>query len=250
VDLLVEWGFEGATLPSANAVIPVAYAIKRGCDINTSKSDLRLMLIKSILTGVYGSSGDQVLTSIRKVMEGTVKAGGAFDLKTLEKRVRLPGGRSMAISEETLDNLLLSTKGSRGFALLSLLTPQLKFKQVQFHQDHIHPYAGFGTQALRKLKLDDDEIWDWQAKRDTLPNLHLLEGKENQSKLATPFKVWIKKECPKDLDRKTYLRSHHIPDVSLELSDFSQFFEKRRDLLKEKLAKLLNVGVKPEAKSA
>ena len=243
-DLLVEWGFEGATLPSANSVIPIAYAIKRGCDIKASKADLRLLLIKSILTGVYGSSGDQVLSGIRKTMQETVKDGGAFELEKLEKKVRLPSGKGIAINEETLDSLLLSTKGPRSFALLSLLTPHLKFNQVQFHQDHIHPYAGFNTSSLQKLKLDDNEIKDWQAKRDTLPNLHLLEGKENQSKLAVPFEVWLKKECSKNIDRKTYLRSHHIPDVSFDLSDFAVFFEKRRSLLKEKLARLLNVRLK------
>jgi hypothetical protein len=65
VDLLVEWGFQGATLSSSNAVIPIAYALKLGCDVKTSKADLRLLLVKSLLTGVFGSSGDQVLSSIR-----------------------------------------------------------------------------------------------------------------------------------------------------------------------------------------
>ena len=51
VDLLVEWGFQEETLPSANAVIPIAYAIKRGCDVKSSKADLRLLLIKSQLGG-------------------------------------------------------------------------------------------------------------------------------------------------------------------------------------------------------
>src|ERR1019366_7350222 len=85
VDLLVEWGFEGETLPSANAVIPIAYAIKRGCNIKQSREDLRLLLIKSILTGVYGSSGDQVLSGIRKAMQETEKSGNAFVLGAFEK---------------------------------------------------------------------------------------------------------------------------------------------------------------------
>jgi hypothetical protein len=240
-DLLVEWGFEGATLPSANAVIPIAYAIKRGCEVKTSKADLRLLLVKSLLTGVYGSSGDQVLSSIRKAMQETVKDGFAFELPKFERKVRLPGGKSIAINQEALDSLLLSTKGPRSFALLSLLTPHLKFSQVQFHQDHIHPFAGFSTSALRKLKLSNEEIEDWQAKRDALPNLHLLEGKENQSKLASPFETWLQKEYVKDTERSTYLRGHHIPKVSLELAKFDEFFEKRRLLLRDSFANLLNV---------
>jgi hypothetical protein len=225
-----------------NAVIPVAYAIKRGCNIKASRSDLRLLLIKSLLTGVYGSSGDQVLSAMRKGIQETVKVGGVFELDKFEKKVRLPSGKNIAINMETLDNLLDSTKSPRTFALLSLLTPNLKFNQVQFHQDHIHPHAGFSTSALRKLGIDNDVVWDWQEKRDALPNLHLLEGKENQSKLASPLKVWLMKEYPKTADRKSFLKSRYIPEVSLDLSDFSGFYEQRRSLLKKRLAKLLNVS--------
>lgn len=245
VDLLVEWGFESATLPSVNAVIPVAYAIKRGCDIKTSKADLRLLLIKSILTGVYGSSGDQVLSGMRKAIQDTVKDGGAFELERFEKKVRLPGGKSISINAEALDTLVVSTKGPRSFALLSLLSSHLKFSQVHFHQDHIHPHAGFGSPALRKLGIEDETILDWQEKRDTLPNLQLLEGRENQAKLASPFEVWLKKEHPKKNDRDTYLTSQYIPDdVSLSLSDFAEFFEQRKALLKKQFEKVLRVGNK------
>lgn len=243
-DLLVEWGFQGATLTSANAVIPIAYAIKRGCDLKASNADLRLLLIKSLLTGVYGGSGDQVLSSMRHAMQETVTAGSVFQLDRFEKLVRLPGGKSIGVNEEALDDMLRSTKGPRTFVLLSLLTSHLKFNQIQFHQDHIHPYAGFNGPDLEKLTLTAVEIDDWQSKRDELPNLHLLEGKENQSKQATPFRVWLEKECQNDADQKTYLFSHNIPDVSLDLKDFVAFFEKRRVLLKGKLASLLGVELK------
>jgi hypothetical protein len=182
---------------------------------------------------------------MRKAVAETAKVKGAFELAKFEKTVRLPGGKSIAISEETLDDLVDSEIGPRSFALLSLLTSHLKFNQVQFHQDHIHPHASFNTTALRRLKLNDDQVSDWQDnKRDAMPNLQLLEGRENESKHATPFAAWLRKECPKDSDRKSYLRSHQIPDVSLELVDFAKFFEKRRVLLKGKLAEMLSVSLK------
>lgn len=241
VDLLVEWGFQAETLPSVNAVIPIAYAIKCGCDIKTSNADLRLLLIKSLLTGVFGSSGDQVLSSIRKTMGETINQGGRFNLASFELKLKLPTGKNMGISEETLDDLLLSPKGPRSFALLSMLTTHLNYSQVHFHQDHIHSYAGFKDSALRKLKLTPDQILDWQAKRDTLPNLHLLEGKENQSKQATPFDVWFRKQYPRDAAATLYRQSHLIPDGSLELKDFTTFFEKRNAMLKEELVKILKI---------
>lgn len=242
-DLLVEWGFEDATLPSANAVIPIAYAIKRGCDIRASKTDLRLLLIKSILTGVYGSSGDQVLSAMRKAVQEILKNDDAFDLAKFENKLRLPGGKSISINAEALDSLLDSTKGPRTFALLSLLSPHLKFSQVQFHQDHIHPYASFGSQSLRKLGIEDDVIRDWQEKRDALPNLQLLEGRENQAKLTTPFEAWLKINFPKKDGRDTYLRTQFIPDdLPLSLCEFGEFFQRRREVLKKQLGKVLNIA--------
>jgi hypothetical protein len=244
VDLLVEWGFEGKSLTSVNAVIPIAYAIKQGCDLKTSKADLRLLLVKSLLTGVYGSSGDQVLASMRRAVADTVKPGGSFDIAAFEKTSKLPGGRSISINEEVLDELLESTKGGRTFALLSLLSPHLRFSQVQFHQDHIHPHAGFSVSALRKLKLTDQQIDEWREMRDALPNLQLLEGRENQIKSKTTFRDWLQRQVPNISEARAYLRTQNIPvAVSLDLENFENFYEKRRVLLKQKLAKMLNVRV-------
>ncbi len=243
VDLLADWGFQATTLSSLNAVIPVAYATKVGFDLKASKTDLRLLLVKSLLLGTYGSSADQVLSSIRRTMAELRKTSTAFGLAEFEKKVRLPGAKSLTITEETLDELVVSTIGGRTFALLSLLSPHLKFNQVQFHQDHIHPWSGFTNAALKKLNLPEDQFAEWQAKRDTLPNLQLLEGKENQAKLATRFGKWLKKEYPKEQEASAFLRTHHIPDVSLDFENFPEFFDARRRVLKEKLAGLLGVTV-------
>lgn len=240
VDLLVEWGFDGATLTSMNAVIPVAYAVKARFDIKSSKADLRLLLIKSLATGIYGGSSDQVLTNFRNAMDATAKTGRSFKLLEFEKTVRLPGGASLRVTDDMLDEMLLSTLGARSFLVLSLLSPQLKFGQVEFHQDHIHPRARFGVADLRKLNLTDDEINEWIAMRDALPNLQLLEGKENKAKQAKPFAEWLKKEYPKAAEERAFRRTHFIPDdVSMEFADFRAFFEARRLLLREKLAALL-----------
>jgi hypothetical protein len=248
VDLLAEWGFQGETLTSVNAVIPIAYAIKRGCNVKASNRDLRLLLVKSLLNGVYGRSGDQVLSGMRSALSQALKEESTFKLPAFEKKVRLPGGMSLAMSEDGLDDLLLSTKGARTFALLSLLNSHLKFNQVQFHQDHIHPYAGFNTAALRKLMLSDAQIFDWQAMRDSLPNLQLLEGAENQAKRATPFGTWLENELPEEKDRRSYLRSHDIPSaVPLDLKDFGAFFDARKAMLREKLAPLLGVATRKKA---
>lgn len=242
VALLAEWGFEAATLPSVNAVIPIAYAIKAGFDVPSSKADLRLMLVKSLVTGAFGGSGDQVLTNMRAAIDAHAKTSigqKTFVLAEFEKLLRLPGNASLAITDDLLEDLLDSPFGARSFLLLSLLSPQLKFDQVEFHQDHLHPRAGFGTAALRKMKLSDEVIADWQDKRDTLPNLQLLEGKANQSKQDKPFAEWLAKEYAAPAVAAAYKHTQYVPDESLAFEDFAKFYDARRKLLKEKLSTLL-----------
>ena len=243
IDLLVEWGFQGETLSSSNAAIPIGQAVMLGFNLKTSRSDLRLLLVKSLLTGLYGGQGDQVLTALRKSLQSARKRGDKFSLAYLEKYAALPGGKSLTVSDDDLEDLLLTQKGPRSFLLLALLAPHLNFHQAQFHQDHIHPYSKFSWSALTLLKKPPEQIADWQAKRDALPNLRLLEGKDNLSKLALPFKDWLAKQFPKLADRKSYLQTQIIPDhAPLSFDQFDDFFEVRKEALRERLREILSVS--------
>ena len=39
--------------------------------------------------------------------------------------------------------------GACTFMILSLLYPNLKYSQKGFHQDHMHPYAGFDEKKMK-----------------------------------------------------------------------------------------------------
>ena len=228
---------------AANAAIPIAYAVKNGCDVDVSKADLRLYLIKSLLAGVYSGQGDQLLADIRKYLQGSLANSAKFSVGDFEQSAKLPSGKSITINDPDLDALLMSEKGARSFMLLSLISPNLKFHQVQFHQDHIYPHSGFGTSKLKSLGLEDEKINQWRAKRECLPNLQLLEGKENHAKSKTALVDWIAQEYPDDQQKNAFLQSQRIPAGStLELKDFDAFFEARKTLLKRELAGLLGVG--------
>ena len=250
VDLLVKWGFQGATLTASNAVIPIAYAAKQGCDLDASSDDLRLFFVRSLLRGLYSGQGDRVLADLRKYLDHSLSQDKRFSIDHFEQNAKLPAEKTTLIDEELLDELLMARKGARTFMLLSLLYPHLKFNQIQFHQDHIHPHAAFTRTRLRELGLEEEQISQWREKRDCLPNLQLLEGKENQSKNAMPFDEWLKSRQDRtgeegevsDRDRH-YLRLNHIPeDVSLEIKDFDEFFEARKLTLRKALMKELRVA--------
>lgn len=156
-------------------------------------------------------------------------------------KFELPSRKSLYITEIELDNFMSYRKGASSFFVLSLLYPNLKYKEVQFHQDHIHPASKFDVDNFNKIGLSKEMQDEWLKLRDTVPNLQLLEGRQNESKNATAFKVWLDK---KDESVRTYFKiSNFIPeDISLDFLDFLEFYEKRKSVLIEELKKVLAIN--------
>lgn len=244
VDLLVEFGFSNETLTSQNATIPVAYYLYKGGSLDANaKKGIRLYLVHALLKRLFGSSQDQLLNNLRSAMRSEVRSPdgsyplrptfGRFDFSCLAN-LSLPGGKSLKISGEDLDRFLEARKGPAAFALLQLLYPQLRYREVSFHQDHMHPAAGFGRIAAELRQ-------SWLEWRDQVPNLQLMEGLRNQSKNDTPLETWLASlpQC----EREHFLRQNYVPDgCSLAFSDFPEFFRQRRALLKTKLAEVLSLS--------
>lgn len=244
VDLLVEWGFCGDTLPTLNAVIPIAYFIFKGGDVANSKAALQQYLVRALLNRIFASKTDRVLGAIREHLRAPKVDGQkttyslAFPTLKLADvlATKLPDG-TLVVKDETIEEVLGERKGPYSFMVLSLLYPQLKFDQVKFHQDHIHPWSQFKTANLKRLGLSDPKIAQWKDDRDRLPNLQLMEGATNQSKNDTPFEKWI---LTLGTAKDHFAKTNYIPDaISLKLADFEKFFAARKDLLRTKLKDVL-----------
>ncbi len=240
VDLLVEFGFNGETLTSQNAIIPIAYYFIKGGESDKSKDDIRRYLIYALLKQIYGSQGDRVLAAIRDVLKDAFKEHKYFSFDYIVNNAKLPSGKSLKITDEDIEEILEYKKGPYTFMILSLLYPNLKFGQIEFHQDHIHPASMFTESKLGKLGVSKDNIKKWKDMKDRLPNLQLMEGRENKSKNKTPFKEWLKNAYPNPDERGKFMKDNYIPDhVSLELKDFEVFYEERKKILKAQLKKVL-----------
>ena len=166
--------------------------------------------------------------------------------KTREpKNTKLSGGKKLTIDSDDIDDFLEYKKGSFCFLLLSVLYPDLKIDQISFHQDHMHPHSGFKTKYLKELELNEETISRWQSMRDQLPNLQLLEGLENSTnKHAMPLIDWVTKSST---DEAYYRQRNYIQaEQSLLLKDFEQFFEVRKQILKEQLHQVFNVVIAKE----
>ncbi|MDX9989976.1 DUF262 domain-containing protein [Thiothrix unzii] len=249
VELLVEFGFSQETLTSNNATIPIAYYIyKNGVIDDNSKSNIRLYMIHSLLKRVFGSSQDQLMNHLRNALRSKEQENGRYKLSkeyvsfdfTQLTNLHLPSGKSLKVTGNDIDRFLEHRKGADTFAILQLFYPQLRYREVSFHQDHIHPAAGFNKEAFSQLGLTQEEQELWMQKRDQLPNLQLLEGRQNQSKNAKPLADWISDK--KEYEFKHFTATNFFPEgIGMEFSSFPIFFEARREMLRAKLFEILCV---------
>lgn len=238
VDLLNEFGFNSENIISYVAVSPMVYYRFKGGNFDAeSKSELRKYIVISQVRQVFGAATNSALTSIREALKAAPT--DSFKMGNLLK-VRFTGERTLRYTSEEIDAMFDTYEiGAYTFMLLSLLYPNLKYSQKGFHQDHMHPYAGFEESKIANLKLPDGSVIDdvrkdeWRRRRNTLANLQLLEGRENERKNATPLVDWIK--IIANSENAKYMPS----DSSFELSHFEDFMDKRQKLMSDALKAIL-----------
>lgn len=240
IDLIVEFGFNSTTLTSHMAVTPIAYYIYKGGIIDSEKKgEIRKYLIIAQLNRIYGGQPDQVVTKIR---ESIKENNNIFSLTKINDK--MDSDKKFTMSDARLEEILSEGKGYYTFMVLSLLYPHLKLGQIEFHQDHIHPSASFDYDQMKELGLieknNGEPTWsEVYYKKDKLPNLQLLEGRENESKNATPFVQWLEANVT---NQEHYKEQHYIPkDILLEFGTFHEFYDKRKALLKTKLQDILKI---------
>lgn len=261
IDLIASFGFSGSVLTSQNAVIIIAYYFMKGGDsIESSKQAIRKYLLHALLKNIYGGQGDQVISSLRNALrkqEGEDKnnyllSNSSFSFETLIHS-KLPANKTLKITVEDIEDFMSYKKGANAFFVLSLLYPNLKFNEVHFHQDHIHPDSGFTNAKLKALGIVQNKWESWQQIKDTIPNLQLMEGHQNSSKNATPFQDWIngtngagKKNV---VDKDKFCSDNFIPsNINLEFTEFDKFYNERKTLITKELFKVLNIDIKKNEK--
>ena len=238
VNLLNDFGFNSENIISYVAISPIVYYIYHGGKLDAeSRAELRKYIVIAQVKQIFGTASNSALTNIREALKVAPK--DSFSMDNL-KNVRFTGERSLRYTAEEIDAMFDTCEiGAYTFMILSLLYPNLKYSQKGFHQDHMHPHTSFEEEKIKDLtlasgdKIDDETREDWRRRRDTLANLQLLEGRENEKKNATPLIEWLKK--PENMDNAKYL-----PDgISYELSNFEQFMEERQKLMSDAVKAIL-----------
>lgn len=244
-ELLKSFGFNDFNLTSKNAILPIIYYLyHRGIyeDFSNKKQfeeDRTIMkkwLHRVLIKQVFGSSTDTILTQIRQTFTDDVTQypiRGDITRYPLEFLTLKGIGK---VDNEYIMELLSKRKDDRyTFSILSLLYPNLDYKNNNFHKDHLHPINRFD-----ELQEKDKEKYKFEL-YDSIYNLQLLDGNENSSKNDSSLNEWVEKRIREtNIAKEKFLEQYIIPDVDLSIENFGEFFEKRKEMLVRKLGDLLN----------
>lgn len=247
VNILADWGYSRENLGSQNALFPIVYYIYHARAISAQdRKHMRLFYIYAQLKQMFSHMDSNPLRLLR---EGLKEDLSSFNLSRVQ-RIRFSNGTDLRFTEEDVDRLFTYPKGGRTFDILVLLYDGLKYSDKQFHQDHLHPYTSFGNEQLNRLEQQGQQLPDtedgtrekWDQQRDTIVNLHLLEGHSNESKNDRPLASWVSN--PIEQQWVECLPTSLLgvqPEEIYWLEHFDLFFEERRRLMKDKLMKTLHV---------
>ncbi|EOB4243567.1 DUF262 domain-containing protein [Campylobacter jejuni] len=248
--LLRSFGFESRTLSSNNAVLPILYfiyhkdltnSIVDSVKCSENRAIIKKWLLRAIILKPFGGSGDAVLSNTRKAFIKDFKQNSGFFDREIElfplEEIEKEAKYIQTIDEEYLENNVIEYRKNspEAFAVLSLLYPNLDYKNNNFHKDHLHPESAY--KEYEKLYKATDNCISFNI-YDSLPNLQMLDANENESKNNKPLKQWVNEKC--NGNRKEFLGKHLIPDVDLSLENFNNFIEERKKIIIDKLKSILN----------
>ena len=242
------YGFDSRTIQATNSLLPIAYYLyKKGAprDFETSdryltdRNAIRGWLTRSILksSGIWGSGLDTLLTALREVIRNS--DGSQFPAAEL-RRVMAQRGKSLHFGEEEIEDLAEMGLGDRRiFPLLTMLFPYFGSRD-EADIDHVFPRSRFTPTRLRSANVEDAQIGKFRDYCERLANLQLLDRSVNNEKRATLPAEWLDVHCPSEEARGAYCERHQLGDVPREISDFPEFYETRREGLRERIGQLVN----------
>ena len=247
VKLVSSFGFNAQNLRADSPVLVIAYYIfNRGLndayiDNTASNEDRKIVhqwLIRSILktSGIWGSGLDTLLTLLRKTIKNN---DGAFPYRQILDRM-VSRGKSLKFENEEIETLVeLPYKDKRIFSLLSLMFPFIDLKNNHFHIDHVYPSSLFTKNNLRESGVPESKLDQYRELYNNLPNLQLLNGKENLVKGKKLPHQWFAESMPDENSIQDYKNRHLLNHLPETITQFDNFYEERRIQMIETVRVLL-----------
>jgi hypothetical protein len=259
-DLARDFGYTDRSLTSKNALLPIIYWVHhKGTSASISsqvafrleRREIKRWLHTMLLKGVFGSSADTILAAIRRAFTGDDfnKHFLKPDLTTFPvdgiSSILKSHGKDPAITDDFINALLATSYQDRqGFTILSLLSPELDYKNGDFHEDHLHPASCFREAELLAAAIPKEELDFYTDPKNynSILNLRHLDSNENKSKQSMPLASWAEQEAARQkVSVAKFCMDHQLPTdpEKLLLSSFRQFIEERRATLSAELRRIL-----------
>jgi hypothetical protein len=258
--LVKDFGYNDKSLTSKNALLPILYwihhkgladGITSRVALRSDRETIRQWLHVMLLKGIFGASADTVLAAIRKVFldqefgKPFVRAGlSAFPADEIGAILRQMG-KDSEVGEEFISSLLYTQyEDKQAFSILSLLAPNLDYRNGSFHKDHLHPASTFNRRQLLKAGVAESDLSFYLDPQhwNSILNLAHLDANENESKQKKPLAEWVREEVRRQKGTHAkFCVDHDLPSESgeLELLGFRKFIEARRVLLGRRLKEAL-----------
>jgi len=245
--LVRRFGINPQSLTSKNAVIPVCYylykhkvnnaplykSINNLAKNHDHRDQLSQWLYMVLLKGVFGGQADSILSSMRDVLDKNIEKS-VFPLHEIIDRYKATN-KDLRFDDEYIESMLNIQHGEgRCRALLHLLFPEMSATEI-FHIDHLHPRSAFDKANLKQLEYlqNNEELMSFYKNPEhwnSIANLHLLNDSQNMSKKDQSLVDWLS-------DENVHLTKQDIlvDGADLEFHSFKEFFQVRRNNLKERL---------------
>lgn len=214
---------------SWNVLLPIIYFIYYNPEYEKNMEGIRAYLVRAVLF-TYFQSGT---TSKLQQMKSSINSYNyEITVDMMENQIS-----DLRVTDGKIDDILNAEKGSRvAGEVLYFLGLDWINKNYKYEQDHLHPDERFNRTNPVSVAMEE---WNkWRSNRNRLPNLHLLEGRQNASK--NDMRLVDYYNDMNDEKKAVFRKEALIPDgVSLELEHFGEFYEKRKALLMDKIRQLL-----------
>lgn len=245
--LVSSFGYSRETLTSHNSLIPVAYYLmKLNSPVNFDQSAkykdsrklIKSWLSRALLKRIFGAHPENVYRTIRDVIT-TENNLELFPLDRIENKFK-GTEKSVRFDNDDIENLFFYQYGQAyTFSALSVLYPNLDYRNF-FHIDHIYPKSFFKKNVLLKNSVNTQKFDYYLDTFNTLANLQLMDGTQNQEKSDMDFKEWLFKNYPDVQRRKEYMNKNYIPDnIDLSFGNFEEFIKERQKLMKNAYENIL-----------
>lgn len=213
---------------SWNVLLPIIYYIYFNPEYGNNIKGVRAYLLRAIFFTYFQSGTTGKLQQMKSNINN-------FDYEiTIEMLDQM---NDLRVTDGKIEDVLNSEKGSRvAGEVLYYLNLDWTNKNFKYEQDHLHPDNRFNES--KPVSVTIEEWKRWRGMRNRLPNLHLLEGRSNGSKNDMRL-VDYYNDMNED-QKVDFFKQATIPhDVSLEIEDFEKFYEKRKEMLADRIRELL-----------